>query len=182
MWSRDRLGMSKPFYRKEDRRIVAVLLPVAIMLVGLAVYRTRLSTDVRPAFGPGSLRYLAPTVRAEHIRRHDGRQFLWASGRLEPGSEETDWFDLTGSPLPLEKFEHGIGRDEIQSIDDPVFVKPDDPRLLAYWSERGVGNPDDLLVIGYVHGGVARAYPKLLLNGRELVNDTVGGKPVTVGW
>ena len=39
-----------------------------------------------------------------------------------------------------------------------------------------------LRVIGFAHGGEARAYPIALLNHHELVNDTVGGKPVTVGW
>ena len=34
----------------------------------------------------------------------------------------------------------------------------------------------------YVVGGDARAYPTALLDGHELVNDVIGGKPRTVGW
>ena len=38
------------------------------------------------------------------------------------------------------------------------------------------------MVIGYVGNGDARAYPASLLDHHELVNDRIGGKPVTVGW
>ena len=41
---------------------------------------------------------------------------------------------------------------------------------------------DEIDVIGYVDGDDARAYPIALLDQHELVNDNVGGKPVTVGW
>ena len=30
--------------------------------------------------------------------------------------------------------------------------------------------------------GIAKAYPIQLLNGRELVNDTLGDMPITVAW
>ena len=41
---------------------------------------------------------------------------------------------------------------------------------------------DDLMVIGYVMEGEARAYPTALLDRHEVVNDEFKGKPVTVGW
>jgi hypothetical protein len=116
------------------------------------------------------------------IRRADDQQFLWAKGPRDPEQEASEWFDMTGSPLELEQIDHGIGRDTIASIDDPVFVAGDDRRLLEHWDVDYPEELDDLRVIGYVHGGEARAYPIGLLNRHELVNDTVGGKPVTVGW
>ena len=63
-----------------------------------------------------------------------------------------------------------------------MFVEPDDRRLWAKWGLTSADEVGELLVLGYANAGEARAYPIRLLNGHELVNDTVGGKPVTVGW
>jgi hypothetical protein len=116
------------------------------------------------------------------VRIEKDKQFLWAKGPVDPSAERSEWFDMTGSPLPLVQFEHGIGRDTIPSIDHPVFVKANDERLRAMWERRRSTVINDLPIIGFVHNGVARAYPVPLLNRHELVNDTVGGNPVTVGW
>ena len=67
----------------------------------------------------------------------------------------------------------GPPKDGIPAIDDPRFVTvPDaahdlDPR-----------EP----VVGLVVGGDARAYPLRILTWHEIVNDEVGGKPVTVTY
>lgn len=177
--------MKKPFFRKEDTRLVVILTIVILGCTGLSVHYWR---KIKDRFGEGSrgarssaaLLLYDPTLSKYRIE--EDKQYLWAGGPLDPDQSESDWFDLTDSPLPLDKFQYGIGRDRIRSIDKPVFVKPDDPRLAAFWSGRGVGKIDDLRVIGYTNGGVARAYPVKLLDRHELVNDRVGGKPVTVGW
>ena len=75
----------------------------------------------------------------------------------------------------------------IRAVDDPVYVRPDDPRLMdvpvsPYRKKDRPKTPDDIMVIGYVHNGEVRAYPTALLDRHELVNDEIGGKPVTVGW
>lgn len=116
------------------------------------------------------------------IRIDGSRQYLWAKGDRHPDPDQAEWFEMTGTPIDLEEVNHGIGRDTIASIDDPVFVEPDDARLRRRWGGRDDADIDDLAVIGFVHNGDARAYPIRLLNRHELVNDTVGGKPVTVGW
>ena len=175
--------MPKPFYKSEDRRKVLILLPVAVATVGVAVFQF-----VRPKpfyyDRPDGLSRdsEASLVTQRFIREEDDRQYLWARGPKDADSPEAEWFDMTGSPLPLDKFEHGIGKDTIPAIDDPVFVKADDPRLAAFWRRRGLVDLDRLPVIGFEHNGVARAYPRPLLDSTELVNDTVGGKPVTIGW
>jgi len=116
------------------------------------------------------------------VRIEKDKQYLWAKGPIDPAAERSEWFDMTGSPLPLDQFQFGLGRDTIRSIDHPRFAKANDPRLRAVWERRKGARIDDLPIIGYAHNGVARAYPVPLLNRHELVNDTVGGKPVTVGW
>jgi hypothetical protein len=63
--------------------------------------------------------------------------------------------------------------DRIPAIDEPEFVS----------AEEGDGYlaPGDQ-VIGVNVGGEARAYPVEFLNGREVVNDSLGGGPIAVTW
>lgn len=73
---------------------------------------------------------------------------------------------------PSEIFSGGPPKDGIPSIDDPQFVS--------------VSEVDDLSdrdpVIGLDIDGDARAYPLRILIWHEIVNDTVGGKPVAVTY
>ena len=123
----------------------------------------------RGLLGPGS----------KKVKTEGGKTWLWA------GVDQ--WYDFTGSPLPAAELQFGIGKDRIRSIDDPLFVQPDDPRLLNlppshYRRDPKPRNNDAIMVTGFAEGDQARAYPIGLLDHHELVNDRVGGKPVTVGW
>jgi len=120
--------------------------------------------------------------KTSKIRREGSEQYLWAKGSKDPKDESSEWFDMTGSPVKLKEVQYGIGKDTIPSIDNPVFVDPDDPALLKRWHAQDATDLSKLRVIGYAHNGDVRAYPIKLLDRHELVNDTVGGKPVTVGW
>jgi hypothetical protein len=137
--------------------------------------RERDKPQYRGIIGPKSLK----------IKRVDGKTFLSAS--RDPEIPNAQWYDFTGSVIPPEELQFGIGKDTIPAIDEPVFVAPDDPRLLKFGhspyrkGERPKAN-DQIQVVGYVHGDQARAYPIALLNHHEFVNVDVGGKPVTVGW
>jgi len=120
------------------------------------------------------------------IRRDaDGEVYVYAGGDLEDAST-LEWYGFTGAPLPPEELQFGVGRDHIRAIDDPLFVPPDDPRLLTIspspYRKEPVETADDIMVIGYVMEGEARAYPTALLDRHEVVNDEFKGKPVTVGW
>jgi hypothetical protein len=126
------------------------------------------------------------------IRKEGDKTFLWAGG--ERSGEGARWYDFTGAKIPPEGLQFGIGKDRIRSIDDPLFVSPDDPRLLKlpaspYRTGERPKTAEEIMVIGYVHkrsdseaAGEARAYPTALLDYHELVTDRVAGKPITVGW
>lgn len=66
----------------------------------------------------------------------------------------------------------GDPRDVIRSIREPRAV----PAVEARW----LG--DDERVLGVEIGGEARAYPLRLLEVHELVNDTVGGRPIAPNY
>ncbi len=117
----------------------------------------------------------AQSSQPNFIKTPTGRHKLWAQGPRDLKTGE--WFDVTGSPLEPEGYQHGIGKDAIPAIDKPKFVAIQDRiRLHEYGIEDGT------LVLGYRHNGEAKAYPLAIMNRHELVNDVVGGKPVTVGW
>ncbi len=122
----------------------------------------------------------APATAEEIPDRHerpiverDGRRLLWA-GESPDGTVE--WFDMTGSTIDPHRFQFGIGKDTIPSIDDPEFVTLDDPRLAA----RGVTR--ETPVLGVAIDGIARAYPVSVMDMHEVVNDEFGGKAYAVLW
>lgn len=118
-------------------------------------------------------------VAQKLVHEVGNRTLVWAKGPADPADKRSRWFDFTDSPIEPAALDHGIGRDTIVSIDRPLYVEPDDPRLVAQYR---LGPINDLQVFGYHHNGESRAFPLALMDRHELVNDTIGGKPVTIGW
>lgn len=79
--------------------------------------------------------------------------------------------NLEQRTVPLTEMKIVLGRDKITPIDSPSFVSVDDAP--DYMESR---EP----VVALIVDGEARAYPLAILMWHEIVNDTVGGKPVTV--
>ena len=65
----------------------------------------------------------------------------------------------------------GVPRDGIPSIDDPVFDSIEDTPFT-----------DEEMIVGVFNDGEAKAYPYSILNWHEVVNDDVGGLPVSVSY
>ena len=66
-----------------------------------------------------------------------------------------------------------VPRDLISAVFDPVHISAAD-----VGEQVGQATP----VIGVSIGGESVAYPVAYLSSREVVNDTVGGKPIVVTW
>lgn len=83
-------------------------------------------------------------------------------------------FDVTRHLIPLAGIMGGgPPRDGIPALTDPAFIS-------AAEADEKL-KPSDL-VIGVEFGGVAKAYPVGILTWHEVINDTVGDKPVMVSW
>ncbi len=155
---------------------------LAMVIVSLAA-SAAIGADGDKAKGKQYRGRLGPNNKKVRV---DGKKtYLWAKGDIN--SANAEWYDYTGSPIPAEELQFGIGKDRIRSIDDPLYVDPDDPRLLQipgspYRRNERPKTNDEIPVIGFVEGGEARAYSIALLDHHEFVNDRIGGKPVTVGW
>ena len=88
-------------------------------------------------------------------------------------TRESNGFVITDPLIPIgEILRGGPPRDGIPSIDKPNFVAADDAGFLA----------PEHQVLGLVVNGEARAYPILILNWHEIVNDEIAGIPVTVSY
>jgi hypothetical protein len=82
-------------------------------------------------------------------------------------------FDLGEALVPVEEIRHGgPPRDGIPAIDRPRFVDAGEADFLA---------PQDR-VLGIVRNDVAKAYAVRILDYHEIVNDRVGGEPITVTY
>ena len=93
-------------------------------------------------------------------------------------SWENDWpkTDFSKKSVDLGEIRSGgPGKDGIPAIDAPRFV----PTKEAVAEKRYVGNEP---VIGLEINGDIRAYPLQILIWQEIVNDTVGGVPVSVTY
>ncbi|MQA26966.1 MAG: DUF3179 domain-containing protein [Micromonosporaceae bacterium] len=85
-----------------------------------------------------------------------------------PPAESDAWLDL----LAENTASGGPGKDGIPAIDKPRFVTA---------REMSGLEPDDP-VFGLVHKGQARAYPQMVLVWHEIVNDRIGGEPISVTY
>ena len=84
-----------------------------------------------------------------------------------------DDFDLSRHSVPLDRImSGGPPKDGIPAIKTPRFVDASAASFLR----------DDDRVIGLARGGVAKAYPLRILNGHEVVNDSVDDLPVAVTY
>ena len=66
-----------------------------------------------------------------------------------------------------------LPKDGIPAIFDPVFVSAEEANSQLL---------DEDLVIGVTVNGEHRAYGVAFLSGHEIVNDTLGGRPIAVTW
>ena len=73
---------------------------------------------------------------------------------------------------PTEIVWGGVDPDGIPDIRDPKMLTPDEADFLDA----------DERVFGVSINGDTRAYPLRIINAHEMVNDTVGGEPISLAW
>ncbi|MGB0578511.1 MAG: DUF3179 domain-containing protein [Limisphaerales bacterium] len=90
-----------------------------------------------------------------------------------PPSRLLNQFDVSDALIPVEKIERGgPDRDGIPSIDEPKFLAVKDVGFL--------GSND--LVLSVTLGDETRAYPLLILDHHEIVNDRIGTNDICVTY
>lgn len=82
---------------------------------------------------------------------------------------------LAASAQDISRAEQVGPKDCIPAIDKPEFITVEAAKKFL---------ADDEMVIGVTSedGKDARAYPGFILNGHEIVNDVIGGDPISVTW
>lgn len=80
--------------------------------------------------------------------------------------------DLPEPTIDMDRVQQLLPADGIPAIDEPTFLDADEVEYLA----------DREPVLAIEVDGDARAYPLQILTWHELVNDTIGGRPITVSF
>jgi len=99
-----------------------------------------------------------------------------ASGQQRPAiAGSDDWStDFSNATVPLEEITSGgPPKDGIRSIDRPTFVTVSE-------ADDWLGDREPVAVVKM--NGVTKAYPLSILIWHEIVNDEIGGSPVTVTY
>lgn len=82
-------------------------------------------------------------------------------------------FDVSHASIPKDEIlRGGPPRDGIPAIDNPKFLSVSNVDFLGNGAQ----------VVGFIENGEARAYPLRILVWHEIVNDTVGGRPIAVTY
>jgi hypothetical protein len=108
---------------------------------------------------------------------------VWLLGAMILGCEEN--ISLTGNnsssggtgsdewSIPIsEVFDGGPGKDGIPALTDPLLIPANEADFMS----------EDDLVIGFVQGDDARAYPHRIMDYHEIVNDQVGEVHISVTY
>ncbi len=92
--------------------------------------------------------------------------FLWGCEEEPNGNTSSTGSDsLDGWSIPQDEvFDGGPGKDGIPALTEPEFISAEAADYLS----------DDELVIGFVYGDEARAYPHQILDWHEIINDQMG--------
>ena len=182
--------------------VVVVLLAVGGSLGGLALAGTfgggnqasdplPISTDVtpsteRPALSEnvaGKVAAEATGAKAPDARAPALSEVPETQSSLEPdpnfregfrkaGLSVADWkTDFSLHLIPYEEITQVLGRDGIPAIDSPQFTTPEA-------AEEWLGGQEPVVAITI--NGESRAYPLQILTWHEIVNDELGGVPVSI--
>jgi hypothetical protein len=119
----------------------------------------------------------------------------WLVGVLGPGHRRmfgnghdvaSYGYDLSTCLVPRELLvASGLPKDGLPALTEPEVFTPAQLDEFAHElrrSHQGRFLVDSDRVIGVVIDGQARAYPLLILNWHEVVNDTLGGRPIAITY
>jgi len=90
-------------------------------------------------------------------------------------------FDLRNTTVPPELIVRAMARDGVRTLLEPATIGAAEVDRFNR-EERGKLLVSDDRIIGVAVGGEARAYPLRLMRWHEVVNDTVGGRPIAVTY
>jgi cytochrome c biogenesis protein CcmG, thiol:disulfide interchange protein DsbE len=126
----------------------------------------------------GIIHYIHTGPMTEEMINEQLDEILSGSKRSEPEPPEP----AAGTPPVSRPEPEEIDEYEIITLLPPDAIPSiDTPTYLSRHEADQVYAPDEL-VIGVVFDGDARAYSVPVLSRHEIVNDTVGGQPISVTW
>ncbi len=143
---------------RQVRGALPMLIVLAMVLTFVVFFLRRTGVFSETVTLPAEQLGLAPAPTPTTGGAHDSS----VTGTAVPAVDEVELEIITLLPF-----------DAIPAIFDPQFVTA---------SEADSFFEDGDLVMGVEINGEARAYGTAFLSGHEIVNDTVGGRPIAVTW
>jgi hypothetical protein len=121
--------------------------------------------STQPGFAGGSPEG-SHTKNTEKLMEKNGRKLLWG------GSTEAMHFDVTDATLQLDRLHYGLGREAFPALIEPQFVAAEKVNWLL----------PEARVLSVHIGDEVKVFPVDLLTRHEVVNDTVGGRPIFAAY
>ncbi len=157
--------------RKIPLLVLAVVI-VAASAIGIAALSRGNSTEPGfpvPVDGTDTASTPVPGGLEPGIDADPNYQEELSAARIPTGNWTTDFSRYTVDYREISS--GGVGRDGIPPIDDPSFVTVQE-------ADRWLGDKEPVIFLEV--NGEARAYPIQILTWHEIVNDEIGGAPVSV--
>ncbi len=123
-----------------------------------------------------------------------GMGFWFAYGALYPGVDlfgrgtttfQIEMDSLEGWAIPINTVAAGAGFDAIPALDNPPFIQFEERISTGNTDNEASENffidNDDLVIVVSINGDV-KVYPHAILDWHEVINDEVGGLPITVTY
>lgn len=149
---------SRKDYQWTWPRVILVGFFLGVVLGLLGMYWSHLQSENKSPFQAGGK---TVTETDREAIAHKQRENLWGQ------------FDTSNLQMPQERFHSGgVPKDGIPALTEPGAIDAADI----------LGLGDNARVIGVTVNGASRAYPIALLNRHEIVNDTLGSKPIAVTY
>ena len=125
-----------------------------------------LSKIIMPLAVFGLVAFLTtPETTLSFVQREGGRTYI-----VDQTGEQWDVTQAESRGFRPESFQHGIGRNAFQTLDD------------SHVGNTHSAVPSGLRVIGISKGGEAQAYSISRLRFHEVANTHVGSRPVSVAY
>ena len=134
--------------------------------------RARADSHRRIMIGVLTLVIAGSAVRlGAFLRSYQGQDFSsFVFAQFQPEEEPFDLEEATINPMEI--LMGGPPKDGIPALTRPRMIPARDARYLRH----------DDRVLGITRAGEARAYPLIILNYHEIVNDTIGNTPLAITY
>lgn len=170
-------------HTKNNRKILWIILGVLVLAALLYLFIARSQQAAAP--GSGSVENIAPPTEVSAAAA--GEQPAAAESSATPeegpaaGSSAQEPTQASESPARNTPTASALDYRIVTLLPKDAIPSIDSPRFFTAAEADAEYDPDEL-VLGVTINGESKAYSSSFLDSHEIVNDTLGGRPISVTW